>query len=118
MLFKTGSIHRLILNTKWGSYVGSMEKSQPPVCVWKESCKKNINALISLASNDVIGLANNKCLLVERAKDVNLKSGLLSVYKLNKRDKNKLYSTLFTVIYIAIKKKSLIYLFVNHSSQW
>ena len=118
MLFKTGSIHRLILNTKWGSYVGSMEQSQPPVCVWKESCKKNINALISLASNDVIGLANNKCLLVERAKDVNLKSGLLSVYKLNKRDKNKLYSTLFTVIYIAIKKKSLIYLFVNHSSQW
>ena len=30
--------------------------------------------MISLASNDVIGLANNKCLLVERAKDVNLKS--------------------------------------------
>ena len=64
-----GSIHRRIMNVKWGSYVGSLDQSQPPVCVWKESCKKNIVTMVSLASNDVIGLSQHKCLLLERAKD-------------------------------------------------
>jgi lysosomal-trafficking regulator len=63
------SVHRLVLNIKWGNYVGSVEQSAQPVCVWKENCKKNMISLISLASNDVIALSNNKCLLVERAKD-------------------------------------------------
>lgn len=67
--FESNSIHKIIFNVKWGSYVGSLEQTQPPVCVWRESCKKNITSLISLASNEVIALAQNKCLLVERSKD-------------------------------------------------
>ena len=55
--FGNNSIHRLIFNLKWGNYVGSLEQTMPPVCVCKESCKKNIVSLISLSSNDVIGLA-------------------------------------------------------------
>ena len=65
----TGSIHRRIMSLKWGTYVGSLEQSRPPVCVWKESCRKNIVSLVSLASNEVIGLSQYKCLLLERAKD-------------------------------------------------
>lgn len=64
-----GSIHRRVLNVKWGTYVGSLDQLQPPVCVWKESCKKNIVSLVSLATNDVIGLSQHKSLLLERAKD-------------------------------------------------
>lgn len=65
-----GSIHRRVLNVKWGSYVGSLDQLQPPVCVWKEACKKNIVSLVSLASsNDVIGLSQHKSLLIDRPKD-------------------------------------------------
>lgn len=67
------SIHRLVLNVKWGNYVGSLEQNVAPVCVWKESCKKNIMSLISLPSNDVIGLSQQKCLLLERAKETGFK---------------------------------------------
>ena len=65
--FGPTSIHRLIFNLKWGNYVGSLEQTLAPVCIWKENCKKNIVSLISLSSNDVIGLAQKKCLLLERA---------------------------------------------------
>jgi len=68
------SIHRLIFNIKWGNYVGSLEQIQPPVCIWKESCKKNICSLIPLATNDVIGLAQHKCLLVDRPKETGFNS--------------------------------------------
>ena len=65
--FGKNSVHRLVLNLKWGNYVGSLDQVLPPVCVWKENCKRNIVSLISLSSNDVIGLAQKKCLLLERA---------------------------------------------------
>lgn len=77
--FETNSIHRLIFNVKWGSYVGSLEQTQPPVCVWKENCKKNITSMVSMASNDIIALAQNKCLLVERNKDSKLNDSLMSL---------------------------------------
>jgi len=67
------SIHGLVFNLKWGNYVGSLEQALPPVCVWKENCKKNIVSLISLSSNDVIGLAQKKCLLLERANNTSIK---------------------------------------------
>lgn len=67
--FNSNSIHNLIQNVKWGSYVGSLEQSQSPVCVWKESCKKNISSLITLPSNDIIALSQHKCVLLERAKE-------------------------------------------------
>ena len=63
------SIHKHIFNIKWGSYVGSLEQQGSPVCVWKETCKKNIVSLISLPTNEIIGLSHQKCLLSERAKD-------------------------------------------------
>ena len=63
---KTTSIHRHVQNVKWGTYVGSLDQSLPPVCVYKENCKRNIIDLISLTSNDVIGLSHNKCLLLDR----------------------------------------------------
>ena len=69
------SIHRLVSNVKWGAYVGSLDQIQAPVCVWKESSKKNIVALVSLASGEVVGLSQYKCLLLDRAKD----SGILFI---------------------------------------
>lgn len=69
VLFDLKSIHRLVNNIKWGNYVGSLEQTQAPVCVWKESCKKNISNLVSLSTNDVIGMSQFKCLLVERSKE-------------------------------------------------
>ena len=68
--FPDGSIHRLVQNLKWGSYVGSLEQNASPVCVWRESFKKNIMSLQSLSSNEIIGLSLNKCLLIERAKEI------------------------------------------------
>ena len=70
--YPNSSIHSLIFNIKWGTYVGSLEQSLPPVCVYKESCKKNIVSLISLPSNDVIGLSQFKSLLLERPKETSL----------------------------------------------
>jgi hypothetical protein len=70
--FGKNSIHRLVFNLKWGNYVGSLEQVLPPVCVWKENCKKNIVQLISLSSNDVIGLSQKKCLLLERANNTSI----------------------------------------------
>lgn len=66
---KRDSIHRCVLNVKWGTYVGSLDQPQAPVCVWKESNKKNIVSLVNLASNEVIGLAQYRCLLLDRTKD-------------------------------------------------
>ena len=63
------SIHRLILNLKWGSYVGSPEQTSAPVCVWRESFKKNVISLHSLPSNEMLGLSINKCILIERPKE-------------------------------------------------
>jgi WD40 repeat protein len=68
------SIHRLVFNLKWGSYVGSLDQTLPPVCVWRENSKRNIVSLISLASNDVIGLSQYKCLLLDRAKETRFNS--------------------------------------------
>jgi hypothetical protein len=66
--FANDSIHNLILNIKWGTYVGSLEQQSMPVCVWKENFKKNIHSLYSFqsAANHVIGLSRNKCLLIDR----------------------------------------------------
>lgn len=65
------SIHNLVLNVKWGSYVGSLEQQAAPVCVWKENFKKNIISLTltSLVTGEVVGLIQHKCLLVERVKE-------------------------------------------------
>ena len=63
------SIHNLVLNVKWGNYVGSLEQQAAPVCVWKENCKKNIISLTSLVTGEVVGLTQHKCLLVERVKE-------------------------------------------------
>lgn len=60
------SIHHLVLNAKWGNYVGSLDQPSAPVCVWKEPCKKNIVSLVSLPTNDVIALSQHKCMLLER----------------------------------------------------
>lgn len=70
----SNSIHNQVINVKWGSYVGSLEQQGAPVCVWKENCKKNIVQLISLANGEVIGLAQHRCLIIDRVKDTNLKS--------------------------------------------
>ncbi len=67
------SIHSLIFNVKWGWYVGSFEQNVNPACVHKESFRKNIVSLISLPSNEVIGLSQYKCLLFERPKETSLK---------------------------------------------
>lgn len=64
------SIHNQIINVKWGSYVGSLEQKDAPVCVWKENCKKNMIQLISLTSGEVIGLAQHKSLLIDRVKEI------------------------------------------------
>ncbi len=58
------SVHSRILNVKWGSYVGSLDQALPPVCVYKESCKRNIVNLVAINSNEIVGLAQNKCLLL------------------------------------------------------
>ncbi len=84
------SIHRLIFNIKWGNYVGSLEQIQPPVCIWKESCKKNICSLIPLATNDVIGLAQHKCLLVDRPKETGLNFHLVFFYNFSSNNFFKL----------------------------
>ncbi len=67
--YPESSIHNIILNVKWGMYVGSPEQTSPPVCVYKESCKKNIVSLVSLPNNEVVGLAQYKSLLSERPRE-------------------------------------------------
>ena len=60
----TTSIHRLVHNVKWGSYVGSLEQPLAPVCVRKETCKRNVTTLVPLPNNQVVGLSYQKCLLL------------------------------------------------------
>jgi lysosomal-trafficking regulator len=63
--FEKNSIHSLIKNIRWGNYVGSLEQQQSPVCIWKENCKKNIISLVALPNNQVVGLSQQKCLLID-----------------------------------------------------
>ena len=72
--FPDNSIHSKIINVKWGNYVGSLD--QPiPTCV---SCQKlkNLTSLISLPSNTIFGLSQNKCILLKRSKD----NGIISSF--------------------------------------
>jgi hypothetical protein len=75
------SIHNLVQNVRWGSYVGSLEQNSPPVCVYKESCKKNIVSLVSLPNNEVVGLAQYRALLLERPRETSMNQ-LFVIFKL------------------------------------
>jgi hypothetical protein len=67
LLQDTDSVHTRVHNVRWGSYVGSLEQALPPVCVYRESCKRNVVSLVAIRSNEVVGMAQNKCLLLDQA---------------------------------------------------
>lgn len=66
--FPNESIHRRVLNPKWGSYVGSLDKPNP-VCIQVQTCNKKLLSLISTSASSVIGLSAHKCLLIKRIRD-------------------------------------------------
>ena len=65
--FPDDSIHSKIINVKWGNYAGNLDMPLPTCVSYQKG--SNLTSLISLQSNTVFGISQNRCILLKRNKD-------------------------------------------------
>jgi hypothetical protein len=68
--FATNSVHKKVLNLKWGNYVGSPEQL-PPTCIKFQKYRNKMSGIASVA-NSAFVLKQNECILVTKTRDFGL----------------------------------------------